>query len=88
MILERFTKFMKMYKFYLTSLILYTTMNVRLRDVNLKRLPLGLAVRLRYRCVMCGAAASNGSSLLSKTMDLLYHDGSHFSTTIFRKVYS
>ena len=36
LILERFTKFMKMYKFYLTSLNLYTTMNVRLRDVNLK----------------------------------------------------
>ena len=71
MILERFTKFMKMYKFYLTSLILYTTMNVRLRDVNLKRLPLGLAVRLRYRCVMCGAAASNGSQVTFQNHGLI-----------------
>ena len=50
MILEKFTKFMGMYKFYLISLILYTTMNVQLRDVNFRRLLLGLAVRLRYRC--------------------------------------
>ena len=71
MILERFTKFMKMYKFYLTSLILYTTMNVRLRDVNLKRLPLGLAVRLRYRCVMCGAAASNGNQFAFQNHGLI-----------------
>ena len=62
---------MKMYKFYLTSLILYTTMNVRLRDVNLKRLPLGLAVRLRYRCVMCGAAASNGNQFAVQNQGLI-----------------